>query len=172
MAKRNEGQQSGIGSETGGAPTGARADTVEQKVVAFAEQLGRIVGTVQAKAEGWMDRDALRAQVSHVRDSAADLLQQLGGGASKDTAASTTRNRGKAASKGAAKKGSAAVAAASVKTKGRSGGVVDAPGKRHRKPLPNTVRPKATADSRIASAADARVTRMKVANTSNRRGRG
>ena len=29
-------------------------DPVEQRLVAFAEQLGRIVGTVQAKAEGWL----------------------------------------------------------------------------------------------------------------------
>ena len=31
-------------------------DPVEQRLVAFAEQLGRIVGTVQAKADGWLDR--------------------------------------------------------------------------------------------------------------------
>jgi hypothetical protein len=169
MAKRNDGQQGGNASATGGTTSGPTAETVEQRVVAFAEQLGRIVGTVQAKAEGWMDREALRAQVSHVRDSAADLLQQLGGGAVKDTAVSTARNRPKAASKDAAKKGSAGMAAATANTKGRSGGVVDAPGKRHRKPLPKTT---GATGSRMASAADAKVGRLKIANASNRRGRG
>ena len=30
-------------------------DAVEQKVVALAEQMGRLIGTVQARAEGWLD---------------------------------------------------------------------------------------------------------------------
>ena len=34
-------------------------------------------GTVQAKAEGWMDREALNKQIAGVRDSAAELLEQL-----------------------------------------------------------------------------------------------
>ena len=55
------------------------ADAMEQRVVAFAEQLGRIAGTVQAKAEGWMDRDTLNKQIASVRDGAADLLEQLAG---------------------------------------------------------------------------------------------
>ena len=58
----------------------ATPDALEQRVVAFAEQLGRMAGTVQAKAEGWMDRDALNKQITSVRDSAADLLEQLSEG--------------------------------------------------------------------------------------------
>ncbi len=54
-------------------------DSVQEKVVAFAEQLGRIVGTVQAKTEGWFDRQALRDELTSVRDTAAALLKQLGG---------------------------------------------------------------------------------------------
>src|SRR5947207_3901092 len=55
-------------------------DAIEQRIVAFAEQLGRLVGTVQAKADGWMDLPALQDQVTRIRDGAAALLSQLGGG--------------------------------------------------------------------------------------------
>ena len=64
----------------GGATT---ADAMEQRVVAFAEQLGRIAGTLQANAEGWLDREALIKQIASVRDSATELLEQLAGGATK-----------------------------------------------------------------------------------------
>src|SRR5207245_5001243 len=92
MAKRNSGGKRGNpqttnaaagngNQQTGGQGTGASSnDPMEQRVVAFAEQLGRIVGTVQAKTEGWMDRDALNKQIAGVRDSAAELLEQLSGG--------------------------------------------------------------------------------------------
>ena len=43
----------------------------------------RIAGTLQAKAEGWMDRETLNKQIASVRDGAADLLEQLAGGATK-----------------------------------------------------------------------------------------
>ena len=89
---------------------------MEQRVIAFAEQLGRIVGTVQAKAEGWMDREALNKQIASVRDSASELLEQLSGSvtsltnaASKATgigadasAASTPSNELRAAARDAA----------------------------------------------------------------------
>ena len=75
MAKRNDDIAAGASD-----PSGSTVDSMEQKVLAFAEQLGRIVGTVQVKAEGWLDCDALRAQISGVRDSASKLLDQLGGG--------------------------------------------------------------------------------------------
>ena len=45
--------------------------------MAFAEQLGRVAGTVQAKTEGWMDGATLKKEVARVRDGAAELLQQL-----------------------------------------------------------------------------------------------
>jgi len=60
-------------------------DVMEQRVMAFAEQLGRIVGTIQAKTDGWMDRDTLNKQVASVRDEATRLLEQLAGGAKKAT---------------------------------------------------------------------------------------
>ncbi len=92
------------------------SDLIEQKVVAFAEQLGSLVGTVQGRAEGWLDRKALSHAVGRIRDRAADLLDQVNREgtsqrktAAKQTAASATR---------------------------LSRGPVDAPRKRHRKPLP------------------------------------
>ena len=127
----------------------AKKDAIERRVVAFAEQLGRIVGTVQAKTEGWMDRDALSKQIASVRDSAADLLDQLAGGVTK-----------------ASKKKPVSAGSAS-KSKGRSGGAVDAPGKKHRKPMP--------ADPQ-ATAAAARTATMRtgkpMVKTARLRGRG
>ena len=127
------------------------ADVMEQRVVAFAEQLGRIVGTVQARAEGWMDREALNKQIASVRDSASELLDQLKTTVSKAAAATKT---------------TANAAAASTK-KARSGGVVDAPGKKHRKPTPKDPR---------AVAADARASNIRsgktMTKTVKQRGRG
>jgi hypothetical protein len=90
-------------------------DAVETRVVALAEQLGRLVGTAQAKADGWVDLPALNDQLMRIRDGATGLLEQLRGGLSRPA-------RKKPARKSAAK------------AAGRSGGKVDAPGKKHRKP--------------------------------------
>jgi len=122
-------------------------DPIEQRVVAFAEQLGRMVATIQAKAEGWMDRETLNRQIASVRDGAANLLEQL---------ADATK----------ATKTSAAVAARGG-NKGRSGGTVDAPGKRHRKPAPND--PQANV---ARSQANKLRTAKTMEKTSRRRGRG
>ena len=116
-------------------------DAVEQRVVAFSEQLGRVVGTVQARAEGLLDRDVLRKQIAGVRDSAAELLQHLA-----------------AAGKPSTRKPAAT---------GRSGGVVDAPGKKHRKPMPRDAR--AIAEKAKAAAAK---TGKSMVKTSRLRGRG
>ena len=106
---------------TSGTPS---ADAIEQRLVAFAEQLGRLVGTVQARADGWMDGPALQEQVTRIRDGAAGLLRQLGAAAA----------RGKAAASSGTRKPTKPATA----TRGRSGGKVDAPGKKHRKPAPHT----------------------------------
>jgi hypothetical protein len=92
------------------------SELIEQKVVAFAEQLGSLIGTVQTKAEGWLDRKALSKEVGRIRDSAADLLDQV-------------NREGTLQRKTGAKQ---------IATSARrlSRGPVDAPGKRHRKPLP------------------------------------
>jgi hypothetical protein len=91
--------------------------TVEERVVAFAEQLGRLIGTVESKSERWVDQKALNDQLTQIRDGAADLLKHLGSALASGRAAAKPQ---KARSK----------AATSV---GRSGGAVDAPGKTHRK---------------------------------------
>jgi hypothetical protein len=149
MAKRGSAAQQG---NSGVKKTTASGDAMEQRVVAFAEQLGRIVGTVQAKAEGWMDRETLNRQIASVRDGAADLLDQL------------TRGAKKVARKKSQKPAARTARGAS---RGRSGGVVDAPGKRHRKPMP------ADPDAKRAASQAAKMrTAMPMAKTNRRRGRG
>ena len=182
MAKRDD----KTAAQTEGT-SGATADAMEQKMVAFAEQLGRIVGTVTAKAEGWLDRDALNAQISTVRDSASELLTHLGGaakaaagslpgglgktsGGSKRDAGSKSSAKGKSAAKASIPaKGKVATKARASSTsgaastkgggKGRSGGAVDAPGKKHRKPMPSESG--ATGSPRGEGS---RIAKLKVAN--------
>jgi hypothetical protein len=150
MPKRDNGlARSSGGTKATNASVATTTDAMEQRVVAFAEQLGRIAGTFQAKADGWMDREALRKQIASVRDGAADLLEQL---ADRATTAATK---------------TPAAAAARGGTRVRSGGVVDAPGKRHRKPMPTD--PDANiADSQAAKMRTART----MVKTHRRRGRG
>jgi hypothetical protein len=155
MARSNKtAKAENTGTVAGATAPAATSDAIEQQVVAFAEQLGRVVGTVQAKAEGWLDPKALQEQVSRVRDSAASLLQHLGALHRPD--AEPARAGGPTASS----------SDSPVKARGRSGGVVDAPGKKHRKPTPNTpLRARATDSS-------GRVAKMKVVNANRKRGRG
>jgi hypothetical protein len=128
---------------------GTTTKATEQRVVAFAEQLGRIAGTFHAKAEGWLDREALTRQIASVRDSATDLLEQLAGGAAKGS-----------------KKRPAASPARGT-TKGRSGGVVDAPGKKHRKPM------QTDPDAKMANSQASKMRMAKtMVKTNRRRGRG
>lgn len=114
MAKRKAAKKSAGETQTN--------QNVEPMVIALAEQLGSFLGRVQKKADGWLENEALRQQVSQIRDGAADLLKQVGkaGGAARKSAATPARkSKAKAAQKA------------------RSGGMVDAPGKRHRKPPPH-----------------------------------
>jgi hypothetical protein len=124
------------------------AEAMELRVVAFAEQLGRMVGSIQAKAEGWMDRETLNRQLASVRDGAVHLLEQLA-----RTATTTTKQKPPAAARGG--------------STGRSGGVVDAPGKKHRKQAPSdpggTIARSQAAKTRTA---------MPMAKTTRHRGRG
>lgn len=150
MAKRDNGvKRTNTDTTATKASDATTTDAIERRVVAFAEQLGRIVGTVQAKTEGWLDRDALSKQIASVRDGAADLLDQLAGGVTK------------------APKKRPLSAASNSKSKGRSGGVVDAPGKKHRQPMPNDPRA-------IAAAAQTATMRMgkTMIKTARLRGRG
>lgn len=97
-------------------PAAKATSEVEQKLVAMAEQLGVFVGRVQAKADGWLDRDALVREVGRIRDVATDLLEQVKRGAR------TARQ--------------AAATPPATPPARPSRGPVDAPGKRHRKPPP------------------------------------
>ena len=139
MAKRNS-SMSNQGTNNRNASSASTVDSVEQRLVVLAEQVGRIVGTVQAKAEGWFDRKALSDQFSSVRDSAADMVKHLAlvaKGPSRPTrakAADATR---------------------------RSRGSVDAPGKTHRKPAPSAPG---------VQHSDSRIAKMKFANETRRRG--
>ena len=59
-------------------PTGAQADALGD----FAEDLGRLLGTAESKARGWLDqRSAIADKLTQVRDSADQLLRQLSGSA-------------------------------------------------------------------------------------------
>lgn len=139
--------------KNGGTATDAQSatttDAMEQRVLAFAEQVGGIAGTLQARAEGWMRSETLNTQIASVRDGAAALLEQLAGGnrkASTKKPAAATVPRGRT---------------------GRSGGMVDAPGKKHRKPMPSD--PDASmADSQAAK----RRTALTMTKTNRPRGRG
>ena len=147
MAKRDNGTKRANGGTRTNASGATTADAMEQRVMAFAEQLGRMAGTIQAKAEGWMDRETLNRQIASVRDGAAHLLEQL---------AAATRAPKKKAAVTVARQG-----------KGRSGGVVDAPGKKHRTAAPTD--PDATI-------ADSQADKIRMAKTMvktyRRRGRG
>jgi hypothetical protein len=150
MTKRDNGTERTHGDTATTNVSGeTTAQEIEQRVLAFAEQLGRLAGTVQAKAEGWMDLETLTKQIASVRDGAADVLERLAGGPTTPS----KKRRTAAAARGG--------------TKGRSGGIVDAPGKKHRKPLPTDPGAK-TADSQAAKMRTAKT----MVKTNRRRGRG
>jgi len=146
--------QSGSGTST--------SDAIEHRVVEFAEYMGRMVGTVQAKAEGWLDRDALNEQLTRIRDGASALLTHVAG---ESNAPSKADRAGQAKSAGSGRTKMAAserkMATAVDRGAGRSGGVVDAPRKRHRKPLPS---------ARGIKHSDARIAKLKMNNETRRRG--
>jgi hypothetical protein len=96
-----------------------------------------------------MEGDTLKSELAGVRDGAADLVRRLTGEA--PTAAKRNPTQ----------------ATAPRKAQGRSGGIVDAPGKRHRP------RPPADPDTRRAGSQTARVRGgTATAKTSRHRGRG
>src|SRR5678809_428373 len=67
--------------KTGRGGAGSTLPTrVESAVVEFAEDLGKLLGTAQAKAEGWMNqRKAIANQLAQIRDTANRYLLQLTG---------------------------------------------------------------------------------------------
>jgi hypothetical protein len=98
-----------------------------------------------------MDRDALSSQMASVRDGAAELLEQLKTTVTNVTGATQPETE----------------PAAPPQRAPRSGGVVDAPGKKHRKPMPSDPRGVA-ADAKRAN----RQAGSSGMKTMKRRGRG
>jgi hypothetical protein len=139
-------------STTGSLPPAAV--DMEQRVVQFAEQLGWWIGTVQAKSEGWLDREALKNQVERIHDGAAELMAHLSANAEtavRPRASKAATGRGKKASG----KNSGASSAKAVSAPKPSRGAVDGPGKRHR-PAPPSARGVKHSDERIAKTVLAR----------------
>jgi hypothetical protein len=66
-----------------------------EALAGFAEDLGRILGTAENKARGWLDqRKSIASQLAQVRDKADQLLRELTGGAA-NMAVAVTRSRGR-----------------------------------------------------------------------------
>lgn len=147
MAKRNSKVTREGSTPATSVPNALKAAGMEQRVLAFAKQAGYVAGTIQMKAEGWMDREALRKQIASVRDGATQLLEQLGSAAGK-----IRRRKARPARKAA---------------RARSGGVVDAPGKKRRKRAP------ADPDKALARSQARKVrSAMPMEKTARYRGRG
>lgn len=127
MAKRKAAKKQAAGAK-------GTTQSVEPMVIALAEQLGSFLGRVQKKADGWLENDTLRQQVSQIRDGAADLLKQVNRTAMAARKSVTKAASAKLAPPTRQRREGEKSKAKSVK--GRSGGAVDATGKRHRKPPP------------------------------------
>jgi hypothetical protein len=101
----------------------AGTSTTDDKISDFAEELGRLLGTAQAKAQGWLQqREDISKTLLGIRDTASRLLSDLGHQA--ETAVPTIRRRGRpAASKnqGAAKRGPGRPPKATAANSGRRG---------------------------------------------------
>jgi hypothetical protein len=75
--------------------------TTEAQVEAFAEDLGRLLGTARAKADSWLNqRQEIVKHLTGIRDTASNLLTQLG------HASQRAVKHGRAAFKAAAADGS------------------------------------------------------------------
>ena len=129
-----------------------KAQAVEKRILALAEQLGRLIGTAESKAEGWFDQKTLNRQVEQIRDSASELLEHLGGVIESGRAATRP-----AAAKPAATTGTPPPA-------GRSGGTVDAPRKAHRQ------RAKSVRGAKHSDQTVAKIKGAKTMRRGNRRG--
>ena len=100
MAKRAR-QSAGA---AGGSPDSAAATaTTEERLGDFAEDLGRFLGSTQAKASAWLDqRKKLLDSLVKVRDTASHYIEQLGGPTAARRAPGRPRGPQAAAAAGAA----------------------------------------------------------------------
>ena len=72
--------------------------SAEAAIGDFAEDLGRLLGTAQAKAQGWIgQRATITKSLQEIRDTASALLSELVGGAARGArqASAAARNAGK-----------------------------------------------------------------------------
>jgi hypothetical protein len=104
-----------------------KSERAEPTVIVLAEKLGTFLGRATKKADAVLANPTVRQRAGQIRDGATALVKQV-------NRAGAVVAKTVAKAKPAAKKTSKAQPAKT--TKGRSGGVVDAPGKRHRKPPP------------------------------------
>jgi hypothetical protein len=111
----------------------------EAKVVELAEQLGRFLGTVRGKADGWLENDTLSREITRIRDGASELLAHVNRASESARQAVTgakPEKAGPVVAGPAARKAAAKPKPSTVVAPKPSRGAVDAPGKKHRKPPP------------------------------------
>lgn len=109
------------------------APSFEERLMNYSETVGRLLGMAEGHAENLLDRARVAENLARIRDGASELLSHLG-------SASKESEKGKGAGKPDA-----------AQAKARSRGVVDAPGKKHRRPPPS-VKGAKHSDQRIARA--------------------
>jgi len=118
---------------------------VDPKLLQLADQLGTLLGTARAKADQWLDREALSRELARIRDGAADLLAQVNRAAEASRKAATTPRVaavkpvdpvGGGKPSGVDLVGGGKPSGLPLAAPPASRGPVDAPGKRHRKPPP------------------------------------
>jgi hypothetical protein len=81
-------------------------DRAEAALGTFAEDLGRLLGTAQAKASSWLDqRKAIADELTRIRDAANAYLQQLTGANASAAARRAPVRRGGAGAAAARRKG-------------------------------------------------------------------
>ena len=149
---------------------------LESNVVKLAEQLGWFVGTVQAKSEGWLDREALKQQMTQIRDGAAQMLEQVNraGAAAGESATKLAKAAKEAmpampslpAMPGARAKTTTEKSTGQDQKRQQSRQAVAAPGKKHRKPPPQE-----KVDRRGSASATKNLGKKNMSGAS-RRGRG
>ena len=101
------------------------ASDLGEQAIALAEQLGRIVGTIEGTAQSWVGREKLADQLTRVRDGASQLLNGL----------TAQAEHGRSAAMSAVRKVRPTAAKPAAAT--RQPDPSRAPGKRRRKPAPS-----------------------------------
>jgi hypothetical protein len=109
-SRSGAGSRSGSGgrSESGAGRRASGAQGSEDRIGKYAEELGRMLGTLRARVDTWTgDREQLITQLSTVVDDAQSLLADLGHRAQRSVQAlaATARGKRRAPGKGRRKSG-------------------------------------------------------------------